>query len=91
MSHSGAVRLRMTPESTSLLRTMLTNDVLTLHLETARSWTGRSVTSFATDSAITRLVASGTFRTRVSEMRVAAPGKRACSTQRGMSGRRTRG
>lgn len=70
---------------------MRTNDVFIVHMENARSWTGRSVTSFATDSAITRLIASGTFRTRVSEMRVAAPGKRARSTQRGISGRTTRG
>jgi hypothetical protein len=40
---------------------------------TAGSWTGRAVTSSATDSGVPRLVSSGTFRTRVSQMRVAAP------------------
>jgi hypothetical protein len=46
------------------------------HMSTqiARSWTGRSALSFATDSALPLLVTAGTFRTRVSEMRGAAPG-----------------
>ena len=39
-----------------------------------RSWTGRSAMSCATDSALPHLVTSGTRRTRVSEMRLAAAG-----------------
>ena len=38
----------------------------------ARSWTGRSALSSVTDSALPHLVTSGTHRTRVSEMRLAA-------------------
>jgi hypothetical protein len=50
--------------------------------ETARSWTGRSATSVATDSGVPHLVISGTFRTRVSEMRDFAPGARARTKER---------
>ncbi|HYC50642.1 MAG TPA: hypothetical protein VEB19_05965 [Gemmatimonadaceae bacterium] len=46
------------------------------HLSTqiARSWTGRSALSHATDSALPLLVTAGTFRTRVSGMRGIASG-----------------
>lgn len=58
-------------------------------LHSARSWTGRAVTSAATDSEMSRLLVSGTFRTRVSAMRVTAPGTiRARNTERGMKGMR---
>ena len=40
----------------------------------ARSWTGRSAMSCATDSALPHLVTAGTRRTRVSEMRLSAAG-----------------
>jgi hypothetical protein len=35
-----------------------------------RSWTGRSAMSFCTDSHVPTFVTAGTFRTRVSEMRL---------------------
>lgn len=44
--------------------------------DVVRSWTGRSALSRVTDSALPHLVTSGTHRTRVSEMRLAA-GRRA--------------
>ena len=43
----------------------------------ARSWTGRSALSCATDSALPHLVTAGTRRTRVSEMRLPGAGARA--------------
>ena len=36
------------------------------------AWTGRAVTSRATDSGLPHLITAGTHRTRVSEMRAAA-------------------
>ena len=45
-----------------------------------RSWTGRSAMSFCTDSHVSTFVTAGTFRTRVSEMRLSRPTRSASHT-----------
>ena len=71
----------MTPpffDMTADLRAQISID-LTLHeardisIARARSWTGRSVVSQATDTILSRISTSGFYRTRVSALRGAGP------------------